>query len=143
MQKKTLWAKCPNCYSQMFPKLNVVIKKNDEDHLARIQIFSPFFMYESVLLEYYDLKEEFCLESYSKNKPPLFWNVVWYSTVIKLPFYHFIPRQKYIPIHKASAVSNNELDQALLLIPKYETILKSKISVKPNDFRISQFELQL
>lgn len=127
----------------MFPKLNVAIKKNDEDHLARIQIFSPFFMYESVLIEYYELGDNFNLESYSKNKPPIFWNVVWYSTVIKLPFYHFIPRQKYISIHKMSTASTDEIDQGLLLNSKYETMTKSRITIKPNDFRISQFDLQL
>ena len=104
MNDDLLWAKCPNCKCKFLPKLKVVFgtENNKNNRLVSttsivdsVVLYSPktliYNMFDTTKNNYNINVEEF-----KSDYNPLFWNIIWYFKMKKLPFDFILPYEDNI-----------------------------------------------
>lgn len=109
MKRESLWAQCPHCSNFIIPKLGVKIdysknegrncdydsySRNEETtfNYTKICLYSPYYLKENFKLAI--LKEsglKLDLKDFMKRYCALFWNLIWYYSLMELPFDFLLP----------------------------------------------------
>jgi hypothetical protein len=97
MQNDLFWAQCPSCNNFIIPKLGIKLGEDDFDdyNYHKVILYSPFYLkqnYSLALLREYELKLD--LEAFRTKFSALFWNSVWFFSLMNLPYDFFFPYKK-------------------------------------------------
>jgi hypothetical protein len=107
MKRESLWAQCPHCHNFIIPKLGVKIENsknednvydpdinmcNEEINYTKVCLYSPYYLKENFKLAI--LKEsglKLDLKDFIKRYTALFWNLIWYYSLMELPYDFLLP----------------------------------------------------
>jgi hypothetical protein len=125
MRKNLFWATCHNCKKNILPKIGIKIgessvnSKDSEDEnsaiIEKVVLYSPFYLkynYNIGLMKEFNLKLD--VESFRNRFNVLFWNSIWYFTIVDLPFDFMLPYQEELepPLKSRSRKTINFIDNS-------------------------------
>ena len=95
INNELVWAKCPFCKTNYLPKLKIIfgseINKNDKlkestSLVDEVVLYSPETL-QMDLLDYSNID----IDKYKLQYHPIFWNLIWYFKLCRLPYDFILP----------------------------------------------------
>lgn len=143
MRKEIEWAICPNgCGGFILPKLTILYgtERNNDDELntntqsiEKIILFSPLTLkhnYHIGLIKEFQFKLD--LNEFKRKFNPLFWNSIWYFSILELPVDFFFPYEYNMSIRKINntCLKNSEV---LLINEEVDALSIERLNSKDNN----------
>ena len=139
-----IWAKCPFCKIEFFPKIKIIfgseINKNNKlktstSIVDEVVLYSPKTLQVNIL-DYSSID----IDKYKLNYNPIFWNLIWYFKLIKLPYDFILPYSENIFRPKKSNNHKNNFFKVNFsnndFINKNNTINKNDNNENNNQIKI-------
>ena len=131
-EKEILWAKCPYDNSYFLPELIVrfgnEMNKNSNlkistSILDNIALYSPYTLYYTMLNSI--IKDnKLDINNFKCNFNPIFWNLIWYFSVEKLPFDFILPYENEICFYGNEFKNISQGNIFQINFKKYNDIMK-------------------